>query len=157
MDIRQRIHDLRGRLQRLLRSPSEELGRGGRFLAYQIRLWSFCGRKLLKDRLQVTASALSYKTLLSLIPVLVLFSLVLTLVPEGEIRQGIRGSVFKAAGLAEISDQPDDATAPGDEPGRADTGAEADHPAGAAPPVITPYRSVLSVTPSSRSAPTPHA
>ena len=103
MNIRQTVGNLRDRLNRMLRSPSEELGRGGRFVAYQIRLWLFCGRKLVKDRLQVTASALSYKTLLSLIPVLVLFTLILTIIPEGEIRQGIRDRVFEAAGLRSLN------------------------------------------------------
>lgn len=96
------VKELRLRLHRLLRSPTEEMGRGGKFLRYQIRLWLFCGRKLVKDRLQVTASALSYKTLLSLIPVLVLFTLILTIIPGGEIRQGIHDMVFEATGLKSI-------------------------------------------------------
>ena len=80
------------------------MGRGGRFLAYQIRLWLFCGRKLLKDRLQVTASALSYKTLLSLIPVMVIFWMIVNaVVPEGDVRQGIRDAVFRSLHLKQIS------------------------------------------------------
>jgi len=104
MDTRQSLGQLRERFDRLLQSPSEELGRGGRFLAYQIRLWWFCGRKLLKDRLQVTASALSYKTLLSLIPVAVIFWMIINaVVPEGDVRQGIRDRVFRALHLKMIT------------------------------------------------------
>jgi membrane protein len=105
MNIKQTIAQLREQAQRLIQSPADELDRGGRLLAYQVRLGLFCGRKLVKDRLQVTASALSYKTLLSIIPVLVLlWMLINALVPSGEIRDGVREAVFSAVHLDEISD-----------------------------------------------------
>ena len=88
MEIRRSVTELREHLQRLLRSPSDELDRTGRFLVYQIRRWWFCGRKLVKDRLLVTASALSYKTLLSLIPVLVVLFLIANTLIRDEQRQG---------------------------------------------------------------------
>lgn len=103
MDIRKTIAQLRERVQRLLQSPADELGRGGQFMAYQVRLGLFCGRKLVKDRLQVTASALSYKTLLSLIPVLVLFWMLINALVPGEIRDGVREAVFDFLHLSEIS------------------------------------------------------
>jgi membrane protein len=120
------IKELRLRLHRLLRSPTEEMGRGGKFLRYHVRLGLFCGRKLVKDRLQVTASALSYKTLLSLIPVLVLFTLILTIIPGGEIRQGIHDMVFEATGLKDIdvpgSDAESDLDTDSELPGEVDPG-----------------------------------
>ena len=103
MNIHRAVDQLRLRVERLLSSPTEELGRGGQFLAYQARLGWFCGRKLVKDRLQITASALSYKTLLSLIPVLILFWLfVNAVVPETEVRQGVRQSAFRLLNLETI-------------------------------------------------------
>ena len=103
MDIKKTIAQLRERVQRLLQSPVGELGRSGRFMAYQARLVLFCGRKLVKDRLQVTASALSYKTLLSLIPVLVLLWMLINALVPGEIRDGVRETVFDFLHLSEIS------------------------------------------------------
>lgn len=108
MNIRNLIRQVRLRFHGLLRSPTDELSRGGQFLSYQTRLWWFCGRKLIKDRLTVTASALSFKTLLSLVPMVILFSLVLTLIPEGDVREGVRNAVYGVAGLETISYRPAD-------------------------------------------------
>lgn len=100
MDIGQSVKQLREHLQRLLKSPSDELDRGGRFLAYQIRLWWFCGRKLVKDRLLVTASALSYKTLISIVPLLVIFFLILNAVTPGtDMQKEIKDRLFTVLNL----------------------------------------------------------
>jgi len=130
MDIRRSIRRLQEHLQRLLQSPTEELGRGGRFVAYQVRLGWFCGRKLVRDRLQVTASALSYKTLLSMVPVLILFTLILNaVIPEEAMRTRIRQALFHKLGLGEITyrsgarEEPADGEAP--EPGERPAGTRA--------------------------------
>jgi membrane protein len=100
MDIGQSVKQLREHLQRLLKSPSDELDRGGRFLVYQIRLWWFCGRKLVKDRLLVTASALSYKTLISIVPLMVIFFLILNAVTPGQdIQAEIKERLFSLLNL----------------------------------------------------------
>ncbi|NLX60395.1 MAG: YihY/virulence factor BrkB family protein [Phycisphaerae bacterium] len=100
MDIGQSVKQLREHLQRLLKSPSDELDRGGRFLVYQIRLWWFCGRKLVKDRLLVTASALSYKTLISIVPLMVIFFLILNAVTPGQDMQAeIKERLFSVLNL----------------------------------------------------------
>jgi len=76
-DARKYLRRLRESLARLLESPTDELGRWGRFAVYQIRLWRFCGRQLVRDRLVSVAGDLTFKTLLGLIPLLVLFALII--------------------------------------------------------------------------------
>ena len=104
MEIRRAVAQLRDHLQRLLHSPSDELDRTGQFITYQIRLWWFCGRKLVKDRLLVTASALSYKTLISIIPLFVVFFLILNAVTPGQTMQAeVKDFLFEKLNLTKIS------------------------------------------------------
>ncbi|NIA20687.1 MAG: hypothetical protein GWP05_01690 [Anaerolineaceae bacterium] len=104
MEIRRSVTQLREHLQRLLHSPSDELDRTGQFITYQIRLWWFCGRKLVKDRLLVTASALSYKTLISIIPLFVVFFLILNAVTPGRTMQTeVKDFLFDKLNLTKIS------------------------------------------------------
>ncbi|MDK1032924.1 MAG: hypothetical protein QGD94_13015, partial [Planctomycetia bacterium] len=67
---------IKSHIKNLLESPSEELGRAGRFLAYQLHLWRFCGRMLVRDRLPTVAGDLTFKTILGLVPAFVLLVLV---------------------------------------------------------------------------------
>jgi DNA-binding IscR family transcriptional regulator len=55
-------------LKDLLTTPVTELGRVGRFLARQYKLWSHCFRLLDKNRAAQLAAALSYYTIFGIIP-----------------------------------------------------------------------------------------
>lgn len=77
LNLRHYGQRLRDHLVHLLESPTDELGRLGRIAVYQIRLWRFCGRHLVQDRLMTEAGDITFKTLLGLIPALVIFLLVI--------------------------------------------------------------------------------
>lgn len=68
---------LRGRVERLLAAPGEKLGRWARFLRFQIDLWRFCARRLRANNAMAMSSALSFRTVFALVPVLVLVGLAL--------------------------------------------------------------------------------
>lgn len=122
MDIHQVVRHLREHVSRLIQSPTDELDRGGRFLAYQIRLWWFCGRKLVKDRLPLVANALSYKTLLSVIPLFIIFFLIVSAIIPGDVQDSVKDFVFQFLNLREIgyetpADSGDGAEATSGDPG----------------------------------------
>jgi len=94
---------LRGHLEHLVESPLDEFGRLGRLGVYQIRLWRFCGRQLVHDRLMTVAGDLSFKTLLALIPATVLLLLVVDFFSRGvEIGRQVEESLFSALNITEL-------------------------------------------------------
>lgn len=99
-DLKSRWRELRGHVRRLLESPSDELSRWGRLLVYQIRLWRFAFKQLRRDRLLTVAGDLSFKTLLSIIPILVIFLLMMSLLQSGEeLREKALDTVYEALNL----------------------------------------------------------
>ncbi|MGB2937363.1 MAG: YhjD/YihY/BrkB family envelope integrity protein [Phycisphaerae bacterium] len=103
-NLRERLNRLRGHLKRLLGSPTHELDRWGRLAVYQMRLWRFCGRQLRRDRLVTVAGDLTFKTLLGLIPFLVLFLMVIGFFSRGsEIGTQVQGALFKVLNITEIT------------------------------------------------------
>ena len=71
-----RIEALHRRIRALLTAPRTELGRWARFCRYQIQLWRFCARRLHEHNARAMSSALSFRTIFALIPVLLLGLLV---------------------------------------------------------------------------------
>ena len=91
------LNRVRAALRRLLESPTHELGRWGRLAVYQIRLWRFCGRQLSRDRLVTVAGDLTFKTLLSFIPIFVIFLLFINLFSPGvELETQVQELLLKA-------------------------------------------------------------
>ena len=68
-------------LKYLLTTPTAELGRAGRFLAFQYRLWSHCLRLLNKNNAPQLAAALSYYTIFGVVPLAIVAVLVFHSVP----------------------------------------------------------------------------
>ena len=68
-------------LRDLLSTPATELGRAGRFLARQHRLWSHCFRLLDKNRAAQLAAALSYYTIFGIIPLAIVAVLIFHSIP----------------------------------------------------------------------------
>ncbi len=64
--------ELRHRLTMLFSQPRSELGRWQRRFVFLIELLAHCGRKLIRDRAEEMAAALTYRTIFSLIPLFVL-------------------------------------------------------------------------------------
>ena len=55
-------------LRELLMTPAANLGRAGRFVVFQYKLWAHCLRLLRKNRAEQLAAALSYYTIFGLVP-----------------------------------------------------------------------------------------
>lgn len=68
-------------LKDLLTTPAAELGRAGRFLVRQCRLWSHCFRLLNKNRAEQLAAALSYYTIFGIVPLAIVAVLIFHSLP----------------------------------------------------------------------------
>lgn len=64
----------RGRdfVQTSLTAPGDQLGRWARFFRFQVNLWKFCARRLRRNNSLAMSSALSFRTLFALVPILAL-------------------------------------------------------------------------------------
>jgi len=68
-------------LKKLLSTPSAQLGKAGRFVVFQIKLWSHCARLLKKNRSGQQAAALSYHTMFGIVPLAIMMLLTFQLFP----------------------------------------------------------------------------
>ncbi len=88
---------------KLLSTPSAQLGRVGRFLAFQIKLWIHCFRLLKKNRAGQQAAALSYYTMFGLVPLAVVVLMVFQFLPMYQnIGQDIKDTVYTQLHLSTI-------------------------------------------------------
>ncbi len=91
------LQRLQEHVGRLWTSPGQELGRGARFVQFQLRLWHFCARRLRENNAMAMSSALSFRTIFALVPAIVLAVVVARafgLVDYGKrlLRQGLEQS-----------------------------------------------------------------
>ncbi|HQA89883.1 MAG TPA: hypothetical protein PK316_09555, partial [Sedimentisphaerales bacterium] len=63
-------------LRNLSTTPTAQLGRASRFVAFQIKLWSHCIRLLKRNRAGQQAAALSYYTIFGIIPLAIVVLLI---------------------------------------------------------------------------------
>ena len=63
-------------LERLLSTPTTQLGKASRFVVFQIKLWSHCARLLKKNRAGQQAAALSYHTIFGIVPLAIVMLLI---------------------------------------------------------------------------------
>ena len=63
-------------LEKLLTSPTTQVGKAGRFVVFQIKLWSHCARLLKKNRSGQQAAALSYHTIFGIVPLAIVTLLI---------------------------------------------------------------------------------
>ncbi len=68
----------------LLRTPADQLGKAGRFVVFQIKLWSHCARLLRLNRASQQAGALAYHTIFGLVPLAIVLLLIFQLFPAHE-------------------------------------------------------------------------
>ena len=88
---------------RILSTPSAQLGRMGRFLIFQRKLWWHCARLLQKNRAGPQAAALSYHTIFGIVPLAVVTLLVFQLFPKySDIGQKIKNAVYTELHLTTI-------------------------------------------------------
>jgi membrane protein len=71
------LTELRQSLRRLITSPIDEMDRGRRAMRYAVDLVRYSSHQLHKDRASQTAAALTYHTLFSLLPMLVLMLVIM--------------------------------------------------------------------------------
>jgi membrane protein len=101
-------------LRELLNTPTTQLGRAGRLLVFQIKLWPHCVRLLDRNRAGQQAAALSYYTIFGLVPLAIVVLLVFQLFPTyRDIGEKLRDFTYEQLHLTRIeyapqSDQPED-------------------------------------------------
>ncbi|MCP4710170.1 MAG: YihY family inner membrane protein [Planctomycetes bacterium] len=94
---------LKNRTESLLMTPGQEMGRWARFVRFQIQLWKFCMRRLRQNNAMAMSSALSFRTIFTLIPTLVLAILVMkTLGYQQEAKANLL-KLLETSGIAQIS------------------------------------------------------
>lgn len=82
----------------LLSTPTTQLGKAGRFLVVQIKLWSHCARLLKKNRSGQQAAALSYHTLFGMVPLAIVMLLIFQSFPAyRDIGEKIKNFVYEQA------------------------------------------------------------
>jgi len=95
-------------LKKLLSTPTTQLGKAGRFVVFQIKLWSHCARLLKKNRAGQQAAALSYYTIFGIVPLSIVMLLIFQLSPAyKDIGQSIKSIVYKELHLSTIEITPD--------------------------------------------------
>ena len=99
-------------LRDLLTTPAAELGRAGRFLVRQYRLWSHCFRLLNKNRAEQLAAALSYYTIFGIVPLAIVAVLIFHSLPAyREIGEQLKSITYQELRLTSIQypdpDNPD--------------------------------------------------
>jgi membrane protein len=89
--------------EKLLTTPTEQVGRMGRFLAFQIKLWFHCFRLVKKNRAGQQAAALSYYAVFGLVPLAVVMLMVFQFFPTyKDAGQNIKEAIYTQLHLSTI-------------------------------------------------------
>jgi len=89
--------------EKLLSTPSAQLGRVGRFWVFQVKLWIHCFRLLGKNRAGQQAAALSYYTMFGLVPLAVVILMVFQFFPTyQDAGQKIKDAIYTQLHLSTI-------------------------------------------------------
>jgi len=90
-------------LKKLLSTPTAQLGRAGRFVVFQIKLWWHCVRLLIRNRAGQQAAALSYHTIFGLVPLAIVTLLMFQTFPAYKgVGDRVKGLVYKQLHLSTI-------------------------------------------------------
>lgn len=93
-------------LEKLLTTPTTQLGKASRFVVFQIKLWSHCARLLKQNRSGQQAAALSYHTLFGLVPLAIVTLLLFQSFPHySEIGDKVKNFVYEQANLSSFESQ----------------------------------------------------
>ena len=97
-------------LRTLLSTPTTQLGKAGRFVVFQIKLWSHCARLLKKNRSGQQAAALSYHTIFGMVPLAIVMLLIFQSFPAySDIGEKIKNFIYEQANFTAFkSPTPDD-------------------------------------------------
>ena len=90
-------------LEKILTTPTEQLGRVSRLLVFQIKLWWHCVRLLIKNRAGQQAAALSYHTIFGLVPLAIVALLIFQSFPAySGVGDKVKGLVYEQLHLSTI-------------------------------------------------------
>jgi membrane protein len=113
----------RERWEQFITKPDETLGRSARLVGFQLALWRFCARRLREHDVMGMSAALCYRTIFTMIPILVLGLLTAKSLGTLEDSKKSLRKFLEASGFAQIAavqegergaaTQPDPTTAPG--------------------------------------------
>ena len=88
---------------KILSTPTAQVGRVGRFVIFQIKLWIHCFRLLKKNRSDQQAAALSYYTMFGIVPLAVVMLMVFQFFPAyRDAGQNIKDYVYTQLHLSTI-------------------------------------------------------
>lgn len=96
------LDNYRRRFSRLLTAPRDELTSWGRLLRYQVTLWRFCLKRLRRNNSLSMSSALSFRTIFALVPILVLAMLILKSTGQLEASKTSIRQFLETAGFSQI-------------------------------------------------------
>lgn len=83
--------------------PTEDLGRWGRFLVFQLRVWPMCVKLLLRNRAGQQSAALAYHTLFGIVPLAIVVLMVFQMIPgTTDIGREVRSFIYEQANLTDI-------------------------------------------------------
>ncbi len=98
------------KLEKLLTTPTTQVGRAGRFVVFQIKLWSHCARLLKINRSGQQAAALSYHTIFGMVPLAIVMLLIFQSFPAySDIGEEMKDFIYRQANFSAFkSPTPDD-------------------------------------------------
>jgi membrane protein len=84
-------------------TPAANLGRAGRFLVFQYKLWAHCLRLLAKNRAEQLAAALSYYTIFGIVPLAIVAVLIFNSIPAyKKTGEQLKGFIYQELRLTSI-------------------------------------------------------
>jgi membrane protein len=105
------LDELRRRVKNLLTAPLTELGSWARFARGQITLWRYCARRLRENNVMAMSSALSFRTIFALVPLVIVAFLALKSLGVVEDSKQYLRDFLERTGMTQIT-----YTEPGEEP-----------------------------------------
>jgi len=88
-------------LKKLLSTPTTQLGKAGRFMVFQIKLWSHCARLLKKNRSGQQAAALSYHTIFGIVPLAIVMLLIFQSLPAySDVGEKVKDFIYDQANFS---------------------------------------------------------
>ena len=123
MGIRQRLGNLRALAERFAKDPGGELGRGAGLVHYQIKLWTYCLRRLRDNNAMAMSAALSFRTIFAMVPSLVLVILLLRSLNMQKDAEKYLNDYINRTGIPAITMKAHPTSAPADDDARTGTAA----------------------------------
>ena len=123
MGIGQKLRDLRAFVVRLAKDPGGELGRGAGLVQHQVRLWTYCLRRMRDNNAMAMSAAMSFRTIFAIVPTLVLIILLLRSLNMQKDAEKYLNDYINSTGITSITMKAHPASAPADDDARTGTAA----------------------------------